>query len=276
MTSGMLRIESLDDNPAPLNFGETINRTMPAGTYTVIMIYRNGFRETRTVELRNNDSTWVVFNYTPPVFAGNFSQLRNLPGAIHIGELNPVNYQRINREAMEAMGMAPYFVAFLSGEHYYRAGNYNRAIAEYSRSISLRANNASAFVSRGNAHRRRGDINRAIEDYSQAINLGNRYPEVFNFRGFLYTARGDLRQAIADFTQAIRLKPDYTDALFNRAHANALLGNWDLSIADYTQVLRFEPNNAIAYHQRGMAWFNMGERALAVADFAAAERYGNR
>ena len=276
MTSGMLRIDRVDSSPNPLNFGQTKNRFLPPGSYIVEMFYRNGHRETRFVELRRNSSTWVVFNYTPPRFVGDFSQLRSLPGAIHIGELNPVNYQRFNREAMEAMGVPPYLVAFLSGENYFRAGNYARAIADYNRSISLRGNNVNAFISRGNAHRRRGDFDRAIEDYSRAISLGTRYAEVFNFRGFLYAARGDLQRAIADYTQAIRLRPNYTDALFNRAFAHALLGNWDLSIADYSHVIRLEPSNAIAHHQRGLARQNRGDRALATADFDAAERLSRR
>ena len=278
MASGMLRIDQVDGNYAPLNFGETKSRILPAGRYIIDMVYRNGYRETRTVELREKNSAWVIFTYTPPLMAGDFSLLRSISGAngIQISELNPVNYQKINQEVMEGMGMAPNYVAFLSGEKLYREGNYDRAIAEYSRSISLKSDYAGAYVSRGNAQRRKGDYTRAIEDYTRALSLKRDYPEVYNYRGFVYTQQGDLNRAIADYTQAIRYKADYADAYFNRAHAYGKQGSWDLCIADYTQVIKLEPANAIAYNERGNAWSGKGDKARAGADYEAALKFMKR
>jgi len=276
MSSGMLRIDQVDKTPIPLAFGDTMIRVLPAGNYIIDLTYRNGYKETRTVELHRKESRWVIFNYTLPYLAGDFSALYNqgvrLPGGINISELNPASYQKVNREAMESMGMAPYYVAFLGGEKFYRDGDYDKAIAEYNRCISLKADYAEAYASRGNAYRRKGDVSRAIEDYSRAISLKSSYAEVYNYRGFLFAQRGELRRAIEDYTQAIRYKPDYADAYFNRAHAYGGLKNWDLSIADYTQVIKLEPKNWAAYNQRGNAWSGKGDRAKAADDYAAAER----
>jgi Flp pilus assembly protein TadD len=276
MSSGMLRIDQVDKTPIPLAFGDTMIRVLPAGNYIIDLTYRNGYKETRTVELRRKESRWVVFTYTLPYLAGDFSALYGqggrLPGGINISELNPATYQKVNREAMESMGMAPYYVAFLGGEKYYRDGEYDKAIAEYNRCVSLKADYAEAYASRGNAYRKKGDVGRAIEDYSRAISLKSSYAEVYNYRGFLFAQRKELRRAVEDYTQAIRYKPDYADAYFNRAHAYGELGNWDLSIADYTQVIKLEPRNWAAYSQRGNAWYSKGDRAKAAEDFAVAER----
>jgi tetratricopeptide (TPR) repeat protein len=275
MSSGMLRIDQVDKTPVPLAFGETMSRFLPAGSYIIDLTYRNGYKETRTVELRRKESRWVIFNYSVPYLAGDFSALYGgrLPqGGINISELNPASYQKVNREAMEGMGMAPYYVAFLGGEKFYRDGDYDKAIAEYSRCISLKADYAEAYASRGNAYRRKGDVNRAIEDYGRAISLKSSLAEVYNYRGFLYAQRGDYRRAIEDYTQAIRYKGDYADAYFNRAHAHGELGNWDMSIADYTQVIKLEPKNWAAYNQRGKIWYSKGDRAKADEDYRAAER----
>jgi tetratricopeptide (TPR) repeat protein len=277
MSSGMLRIDQVDKTPVPLAFGDTMIRVLPAGSYIIDLTYRNGYKETRTVELRRKESRWVTFNYTLPYLAGDFSALYGqggrLPsGGINISELNPATYQKVNREAMEGMGMAPYYVAFLGGEKFYRDGEYDKAIAEYNRCISLKADYAEVYASRGNAYRRKGDVNRAIEDYNRAISLKSSYAEVYNYRGFLFAQRKELRRAVEDYTQAIRYKSDYADAYFNRAHAYGELGNWDLSIADYTQVIKLEPRNWAAYNQRGNAWSSKGDRAKAAEDFAAAER----
>jgi Flp pilus assembly protein TadD len=275
MSSGMLRIDQVDKTPVPLAFGDTMIRVLPAGSYIIDLTYRNGYKETRTVELRRKESRWVIFNYTVPYLAGNFSALYSgrLPqGGINVSELNPANYQKVDREAMEGMGMAPYYVAFLGGEKFYRDGEYDKAIAEYSRCISLKADYAEAYASRGNAYRKKGDVSRAIEDYSRAIRLKSTFAEVYNYRGFLYAQGGDYRRAIEDYTQAIRYKGDYADAYFNRAHAHGELGNWDLSIADYTQVIKLEPRNWAAYNQRGKAWDNKGDRVKADEDYRMSER----
>ena len=275
MTSGQLKIDRVDASPVPLIFGETMIRKLPAGSYIIDMFYRNGYRETRTVELRVKDNKWVVFTYTPALLTGAFPG-RLSSGLINISELNPANYEKINKEAMEGMGMAPSYVAFLAGEKFYKDGDYNKAIAEYNRAISLKADYADAYVSRGNARRRLGDLNRAIEDYNRALGLKSSYAEVYNYRGFAYAKKGDLNRAIADYTQAIHYKADYADAYFNRAHASGEQHNWDRAIADYTQVIKLEPSNGIAYDQRGSAWNNKGDAAKAAADFAAAEKLGKR
>ena len=277
MASGMLRIDQVDKSPIPLAFGDTMVRMLPPGSYLIDMVYRNGYRETRRVELGKNGSTWVTFNYTPPLMPGGFSGMGSLAGklpsgGINFAELNPANYQVVNREAMEGMGMPPYYVAFLSGEKFYREGDYDKAISEYSRSISLKADYADAYVSRANARRRSGDFSRAIEDYSRALSLKRDYAEIYNYRGFLYAQRGDMSRAIADYTQAIRYKADYTDAYFNRACAYAEMRNWDSSIADFTQVIKLEPSNWIAYNQRGKAWDGKGDRVKAAEDYATSEK----
>jgi len=271
MASGMLKIDKVDKDPIPLAFGKTMSRALVPGNYIIDMIYRNGYRETRTVQLRKKQSAWVIFTYTPPLLVGDFSS--KLPSlGINTSELNPANYQKINRDAMEGMGMAPWYVAFLGGQKLYEEGNYDKAVAELSRSISLKADNADSYVSRGNALRRKGDLNRAIEDYSRALTLKSGYAEVYNYRGFVYASKGDFNKAIADYTQAVRYKANYADALFNRAYANAKQDNWDAAIADYTQVIKLEPSNAVAYHERGSAWDSKGDKVKAAADFAAAEK----
>jgi len=279
MASGMLRIDQVDKNSIPLAFGTTMIRALPAGSYIIDMVYRNGYRETRMVELRRKDSAWVIFNYVPPNLwsggpVGEFPGgiLSGPLGGINLSELNPANYQKINREAMEGMGMAPSHVAFLSGEKFYKEGNYDKAIAEYSRAISLKSDYADAYASRGNARRKKGDLDRAIEDYTRALGVKSGYAEVYNYRGYVYARKGNLEKAIADYTQAIRYRADYADAYFNRAYVYAQQGSWDRSIADYSQVIKFEPSNAVAYNERGNAWNNKGDNSKAAADYSMAEK----
>jgi Flp pilus assembly protein TadD len=273
MFSGAVLIGGFDTEGRPLTFGETRTRLLPPGTYSVEMTYRNGHKEIKRVEIKSGRSEWVVFTYTPELLAGDLKG--RLPGfGVDIAELNPGSYKKTGAGILEQMGVPPYYAAFLSGEQLYRSGDYDKAIGEYTRSISLKGDYAEAFVSRGNAWRRKGETNRAIADYSRALSLKGDYAEVYNYRGFLYARQGNHQRAIEDYTMALRLKSGYADAWFNRAYGYAELKDWDRAIADYTQVITLEPSNAAAYRERAYAWSHKGEEAKAAADYAAAERLG--
>jgi hypothetical protein len=273
MFSGTVLIEGFDAEGRSLTFGETQTRLLPPGTYSVKMTYRNGHQETKQAEIRGSRGEWVVFTYTPELLAGDLKG--RLPSfGVDIRELNPGNYKKTGAEILEKMDVPPYYAAFLSGEQLYRSGDYDKAIAEYTRSIGLKGDYTGAFVSRGNAWRRKGETNRAIADYSRALSLTKDYAEVYNYRGFLYARQGNHTGAIEDYTMALRLKSGYADAWFNRAYGYAELKDWDRAIADYTQVIKLEPSNAAAYRERAFAWSNKGDQAKAAADYAEAERLG--
>ena len=55
--------------------------------------------------------------------------------------------------------------------------------------ISLDPNNNGAYVNRGIAYRRAGDVDRAIADYDEAIHLNPRAADAFNNRGNAFRAR---------------------------------------------------------------------------------------
>jgi tetratricopeptide (TPR) repeat protein len=220
----------------------------------------------------NENETMMPRTASAISYSVSFGRIMSRAFGVNIAELNPANYRKIEREAMEGMGMAPYYVAFLSGGKFYTDGNYDKAIAEYGKTISLKADFADAYAARGNAQRRKGELDRAIDDYSRALAIKSGYAEVYNYRGFAYAEKGDLNRAISDYTEAIRFRENYADAYFNRAYAYGKRGDWDRAISDYSQVIKLEPSNAIAYGERGNAWYDKGEKSRAAEDYAAADK----
>jgi tetratricopeptide (TPR) repeat protein len=194
---------------------------------------------------------------------------------INIGELNPVNYQKADPAVLRQMGMEPYLISFIVAERLYREGSYRDAIAEYSRSISLKPDYADVLEGRGNAWLKSGDTGRAIDDYTRAINLrangsSASRAELFNSRGYVYAERGETEKAIADFTQALILKPSYADALANRSRAYYRTGDYAKVIDDCTRLIALEPENCTAWNRRGSAWYAMRDDDRAIADFTRA------
>lgn len=69
-----------------------------------------------------------------------------------------------------------------------------------------------AYANRGLAHGAAGQYDRAIADFSEAIRLLPEHAVAFHSRGLSYYFKGQYGQAIKDFNQAIRLQPDYGEA----------------------------------------------------------------
>jgi tetratricopeptide (TPR) repeat protein len=248
---------------------ESFDLKLPEGNYSVSITYRNSFQESRQAELANNGSAAVSFNYRPSLNARSFSGA--LPSfGVNIAELNPSGYRRIDQNVLSSMGMEQHRISFLAGEKFYQAGDYDKAIAEFNRAISLKGDYADAYCGRGNAYRKKGDAARAIDNYSTAIKYSGNRAELYNYRGYAYSERGEADKAIADFSQAIRIKRDYADAFINRGHAHFEKSSFDLAMDDYSQAIRLEPGNATAWNRRGNAWYRKGDEQRALADFSQA------
>ncbi len=99
-------------------------------------------------------------------------------------------------------------VYFCRGNAYYRKGDYDRAIADYTRAIQLKPNDAEAYYNRGNAYADKGDYDRAIADYERAIQLKPDLAEAYYNRGIAYKMRGEKEKAIADFKRFLELSKD--------------------------------------------------------------------
>src|SRR5262245_60058513 len=119
------------------------------------------------------------------------------------------------------------------GYAYQAKGNNDRAIADYTDSIQLNADNYVALTARGNAYHAKGDLDRAIADYDRAIALDPKYVLAYYNRCLAYREKGDLDRTIADCGQAITLYPRYRDAYYNRGLAYQAKGDVDRAIADY-------------------------------------------
>jgi tetratricopeptide (TPR) repeat protein len=87
------------------------------------------------------------------------------------------------------------------------AGEFDKAIADFTKAIQIDPQYASAWNSRGVAWREKEDYRKAIQDYDEALRIDRRYAEAYGNRGFALRRLGDYAPAIADYEQAIRLAP---------------------------------------------------------------------
>jgi len=209
--------------------------------------------------------------------------LSGIGGRVNVSEINPVNYQNPDLDILRQMGAEQYLISFLAGEQFYRAGNMDRALAEYTISINSNGQFIEALISRGNTWLKKREYSRAIDDFSRAIRLDNNRAELFNYRGFArvelasrnsQAAEGirEYNLAIEDFTRAVTLNRNYVDAFINRSHVYFQMGNYDRVIEDCDRILRLEPENAFIWNRRGSAWYHKKDDDRAIRDFTEAIR----
>jgi tetratricopeptide (TPR) repeat protein len=125
---------------------------------------------------------------------------------------------------------------------------------------------AKAYSASGNAKSDRKDYQGAIADYNRAISLDPNYANAYYNRGIAKIRMGASNSAIEDFKHALKIDPDNADAYSNIG--NVLIGTNDSEALKYlNRAIQIEPNNANAYANRGMARFNLQDYVGAIADY---------
>jgi tetratricopeptide (TPR) repeat protein len=130
-------------------------------------------------------------------------------GALHTEVIGDVG--RLVR-ALVAMGVArsePSIQPPIGSAQYVDCGNaflgtkeFDRAIAEYTKAITLNPQNSEAYNCRGLAFIDKGEYDRAIDDFNAAIERYSNDTFAYKYRGIAHEKKGDRRRAIADFRQA--------------------------------------------------------------------------
>jgi tetratricopeptide (TPR) repeat protein len=206
---------------------------------------------------------------------------------VNVSEINPVNFENPDLGIMQEMGVQQYIISFLAGEQFFRNGEWDRAIAEYTVSINRNPQFINALISRGNAWMRKREYNRAIEDFNRAIRLDVNSADLYNYRGFARTqvsaignmsssaALREMNLAIEDFSRAIAINQNHIDALINRSFVYYQTGNFTRVIEDCNRIITLEPSNAVIWNRRGSAWYRLEDDNRALNDFTEAIRLRN-
>jgi tetratricopeptide (TPR) repeat protein len=180
-------------------------------------------------------------------------------------------------------------------------GEYDKAVADFSRAIGLEPGMRAAWMLRGRAlvagasrvsgagenldgfatmffidgtvsADKKAVYDKAIEDFTRAIALDPDDKKAWGERGRAYAHKEDYDTAIADYCQAIKLDPEYAAAYNARGGAYHLKKDHERAIADYDQAIRLNPEYADAYNARGVVRYATGDYDNAIADYGQAIR----
>ncbi len=163
-------------------------------------------------------------------------------------------------------------------------GNLVALIPLYAEIIELEQEpyeQARVCVKRGIAYGKKGEYDKAIADFTKALELEPNTIFAYRNRGLAYLYKYDHGKAIEDFTKILdeQHDDDYeaAGAYLLRGFAYILKRDHDKAIADYTKALELKLNNAnahlfyaIAHRERGFAYIKNGNFLDAFKDFVKA------
>lgn len=145
-------------------------------------------------------------------------------------------------------------------------GQFEKAIEDFDRAISLDPYFRDAFLNRGTAFENMGRFDSAIENLDTAIALSPSYEAYFN-RGITFEKTGQLARAIADFHDAIALNPSRYEAYLAVGRLQGKTGSFDKAIDYFTRAIVINPMNAESYNNRGLSFIYLGQDDRALEDF---------
>jgi len=182
-----------------------------------------------------------------------------------VGSCQIILSQNINQKSDDSLSQStPCNRAILDGK-------YDEAIPLCTQEIALSPKSADGYNTRGVAYYLKQDYDAAIADYSKAISLDPKgKPNFYTNRGMAYAGKGLFDPAIIDFDQAIAMDPKDFLAYSGRGRAYAGKGDLDRAIAEYTRSLGLDPfphKSGITYVDRGDAYLAKEKYELALLDY---------
>jgi tetratricopeptide (TPR) repeat protein len=97
---------------------------------------------------------------------------------------------------------------FFRGKILINNGDFDHAVADFSKVIELQPGSADAYGYRAGAEISLGNQDGALADYGKAIELKPNVAEIYSTRGDIRFLKGDFAGALADFDQCLKLDPN--------------------------------------------------------------------
>jgi tetratricopeptide (TPR) repeat protein len=116
------------------------------------------------------------------------------------------------------------------------------------------SNVAQAYYHRGWAYHSTNQYQQAMGDYDRAISIAPAVPEFYNDRGVLWRELGNNERAMQDFDQAILLKPSYALSYTNRGIALRSLNRPDEALVALSRAIELDSRQWLAFQTRSFIY----------------------
>ncbi|MEQ1744730.1 MAG: tetratricopeptide repeat protein [Saprospiraceae bacterium] len=153
------------------------------------------------------------------------------------------------------------------GQYLRSQGNYDAALADYTKAITIEPKNAELTNSRGKTYfdmamggkykgREAELTQKAVADFNEGLGKPTIKPktrsEMLINRGAAMASMGRLDDALRDLNEGISIQPGNKNGYLNRSLVYFTQQKYELAINDYSQYLKLDPYAANIWYERGM------------------------
>jgi tetratricopeptide (TPR) repeat protein len=160
---------------------------------------------------------------------------------------------------------------YAEGLAQYRSGDFQSALATFSKAIAEHSAYLPAFIGRAHIRHILGDREGSQEDLKRGMSLGSsRRPEEMVARGDARTLSGDLNGALAEFDASIRADPQLADAYHGRGRVRRAAGDLAGAMVDWSVALKNDPDLLMARYSLAVALHESGSDDAAIKELTRA------
>ncbi len=155
------------------------------------------------------------------------------------------------------------------------AGNYEKAVDEFTRAIQLDPSSDGAYTGMASAYERLGKLNDAEKIYQQVIDLRPRYWKGYNQLGIFYCRQSQYDKCAGMFQKVAELTPDSFRGYANVGAAYLADGKYTEAIEPLRKSLQVRATPG-TYTNLGTAYFHLRNFPEAAKAYAEATRLNDR
>lgn len=217
----------------------------------------------------------------------NDPDIFNRRATLYNSYLNDKNAALSDYKKVSELKPKDFFAFFFLGLINYELGNFETAIPNYTKSISIYPDGMS-FFRRAETYIELEKFKEAISDLTKAISISKdttneswatvdyNIGEIYWKRALAHEKLGNYTSAINDFSKIIELTKDdpHVYSYIYRARDYAKISRNDLAVLDYNKAISLEPNNPELYNDRGYYYqFVAKNNSKAIEDYNRAIKY---
>lgn len=134
------------------------------------------------------------------------------------------------------------------GQMHYFFGSFEKALADFNRSISINPKYAPPYGGRANILSAKGDLDKALADYDKAVELDPRSVVGFVGQAAVYFEKGEMDKALIAVDKSLELDPGNPSSLLRRGMTLGLKGYWDLAAENINMGLKMNAESQSIYY----------------------------
>jgi len=176
----------------------------------------------------------------------------------------------------KAMEKEPdWYILSTRGNYYTGAGEYEKAIADYTAAIEDNPSSSFPYYRRGWCYELMGNKAKALEEYNMGIDMQEEYAYLYLMRGELLLEQGNELEAKADFEKVLQLDT-LVDDNSCRMYALHFLGKDEEAKEWMDKIIADDPDNSGNYYDKACLYARMGDSAGSIAALRSAFEKGFR